>query len=317
MKTIFIINPCAGQGKKAKELKEKIQKTAEKSQVYLTRRAADAKKFVKKYCKKYGPARFIACGGDGTLNEVLNGAIAEPEAEIGVIPIGTGNDFCRNFKDGAEFSDAYLQATGDSVKCDAIRYSIFSKGKEKIGYCANMFNIGFDCNVADKVAELKKKPFISGSFAYLASVLLNLIKKNGANLKIEIDGKVKHDGKLLLTSIANGCFCGGGIKSNPLAELNDGLISVNIVKDVPRREFIKLLPNYMKGSFLNLPKIDEVIWTGKCEKITITPNNGEIKICIDGEIESGDRIEFEIAPGAFNFVIPAEKSVKEKDFARS
>ena len=79
-----------------------------------------------------------------------------------------------------------------------------------------MFNIGFDCNVADMTAKMKKKPLISGSMAYLFSIFAILIKKKGANLKIELDDIVKYEGPLLLTSLANGCFCGGGIKSNPL-----------------------------------------------------------------------------------------------------
>ncbi len=85
-----------------------------------------------------------------------------------------------------------------------------------------MFNIGFDCNVADMTANMKKKPFISGSLAYLLSIFVMLIKKKGAKLLIELDGEKKYCGPLL-TSLANGSYCGGGIKSNPLVSIKDGI----------------------------------------------------------------------------------------------
>ena len=125
-----------------------------------------------------------------------------------------------------------------------------------------------------------------------------------ANLKIEVDGKEKHNGKLLLTSIANGCYCGGGIKSNPLASIRDGKINFNIIRNVPRYKFLCLLPFYMKGTHLKLKNIDKIITSEKCFKIKITPIEGNMRLCIDGEIIDAGETVFEICPGLFNFVIP-------------
>ncbi|MBR3996263.1 MAG: YegS/Rv2252/BmrU family lipid kinase [Clostridia bacterium] len=303
MKTIFIVNPCAGHGNKAQILIDKINRMcgADK-EIYLTKAVGDATRYIKEYIKDYGPARFIACGGDGTFNEVLNGVEFCSEAEIGVIPIGTGNDFCRNFE--SSFDDIAGQTDGIIVKCDAIRYTTETDKGTITGFCANMFNIGFDCNVADMTARMKKKPLISGSMAYFVSILANLIGKKGANLEIEIDNTVKHRGRLLLTSIANGCYCGGGIKSNPLASICDGTININIIKNVSRLKFLRLLPSYMKGTFLNIKNIDDIILSANCRKIVITPLEGKMRLCIDGEIIDAGKTQFEICPGAFNFVIP-------------
>ena len=162
MKTYFIINPAAGQGNRIKELEAEILMAAKTNnadiQMYFTKSPGDARDFVKKICEETSDTRFIACGGDGTLSEVLNGAIGFDRAQIGVYPIGTGNDFCRNFKTNGDFLSVEAQLNGETVSCDAIKYSFFSDGKEKTGYCANMFNIGFDCNVADLTAKMKKKP---------------------------------------------------------------------------------------------------------------------------------------------------------------
>ena len=310
MKTVFIVNPCAGQKNKAQILIDNINKICgQDKEIYLTKAVGDATRYIREYIKSHGAARFIACGGDGTLNEVLNGVEEGGESEVGVIPIGTGNDFCRNFD--ASFEDISGHINGKSIKCDAIRYTAKTDNGYLMGYCANMFNIGFDCNVADMTSRMKEKPFISGSMAYFASILANLIAKKGENLKIEVDNKEIHSGKLLLTSIANGCYCGGGIKSNPLASICDGTININIIKNVSRLKFLRLLPSYMKGTYMKIKNINKIILSTNCRRITITPLLGKMRLCIDGEIIDAGTTQFEICPQAFNFVVP--KRCKEAE----
>ena len=101
MRTIFVINPKAGQGKNIEKLVENIKQTAKnlgkEIEIYITKKVNDAEKFVRNICQSdKNELSFFACGGDGTVNEVLNGAFGFNNASIGVIPIGTGNDFCRN-----------------------------------------------------------------------------------------------------------------------------------------------------------------------------------------------------------------------------
>jgi YegS/Rv2252/BmrU family lipid kinase len=316
MKTVFVVNPAAGQGKDndlfVKSLNNMITRICADASVYVTNAVGDATRYVRAYCESNGPARFVACGGDGTLGEVLNGAIDCEGAEVGVVPMGTGNDFCRNFGDGIDFSNTVLQIDGEAVACDAIKYTTEINGEIREGYCANMFNIGFDCNVADMTSDMKKKPFISGSLAYFVSILVSLIRKKCSELKVVIDGIEKHNGKLLLTSIANGCYCGGGIKSNPTSSVSDGMLDVNIIRDLPRWRFITLLPSYMKGTIHKVKNIDKYISFAKCKKIAVTPNDGKMRLCIDGEIIEAGKTRFEIVHNAFKFVVPcAEKMLAE------
>lgn len=307
MKTVFIINPTAGQGKDVETLARNIRNTAEELgreyEIYYTKSVGDATRFVAEYIKENGGARFIACGGDGTVNEVVNGAINCEDAEVGVIPIGTGNDFCRNFGAPDVFKDIKAQFLSGSAPCDAIRYKTTLNDKDITGYAVNMFNIGFDCNVADLTADMKKKPFISGSLAYLLSIFATLIKKKGANLTITTNGEMVHNGKLLLSSVANGNFCGGGVMSNPLAAVNDGLININIIKDVTRLRLLTLLPCYMNGTFID-KNVGHIISSTKCKKIVLEPLDKIMRLCIDGEITDAGVCEFEIVPSAFKFVVP-------------
>ncbi len=315
MKTIFVINPRAGQGKNIESFVSQVKETALKTGkdvfIYMTKAVGDAKRFVKEYCENNGAARFISCGGDGTLNEVANAALGFDGAEVGVVPLGTGNDFVRNF--GADFKNIEYQITGESVKCDIIKYTTELSGEQKEGYCVNMFNIGFDANVASLASKLKEKPFISGSFAYFGSIIINLIKKKGANIKIEIDGEEVGKGEFLLSSVANGCYCGGGILSNPLADICDGRININIIRNVSRLKFIGLLPLYMKGTFLEKKGIEKIISSVKCRKVMIEPLEGKIEMSCDGEIITAGKTNFEILEKKLSFVVPGMPREETKE----
>ena len=94
--------------------------------------------------------------------------------------------------------------------------------------------------------------------------------------------------------------------SNPLSDVTDGTIDVNVIYNIPRRKFIGLLPHYMKGTHMEIKNIEKVICNTKCQKLKITPNTKKFRICIDGEIQNADTVEFEIIPKAFNFVVPKQ-----------
>lgn len=313
MRAIFIVNPEAGKGKGIEKLTANIRETAARlnmqADVYMTTAPGDAERFADEIGRTTAgtgeDVRLIACGGDGTLNEVLNGAIGYDNLVVGVVPIGTGNDFCRNFPEDGDFLDMEAQLKGKIIKCDAIMYSGMLAGKEQTRYCANMFNIGFDCNVVDLTAKLKTYPLIAGSFAYLLGVAITIIKKKGANLRVEIDGKVVEDGQLLLTTVSNGGYCGGGVHSSPYASVTDGIMDVNVIYNVSRIKFIKKFPYYAKGTHMELPGIDKILYAGTCKKAKITPLDGTMRLCTDGEIVDAGEIEFEIVPGAFNLLVPA------------
>ena len=312
MKTVFLLNPKAGKGKGFDKIKnvvlEASKETGLDAGIYITKSIGDAEVFSRLAAAEAQRAgekvRLIACGGDGTLNEVLNGIMGFESASVGVIPMGTGNDFVRNFPDKDRFKDVKGQILWETVKCDVIKYSGVIEGEEKSGYCVNMFNIGFDCNVVDLTARLKTYPALKGSLAYVAAVAGTLIKKKGADLKIDVDGKTVHEGPLLLTAIANGSFCGGGFKGVPKASVDDGFMDINVIYDITRREFIKKLPYYAKGTHMELSNVGDFLCYKKCRQVVITPLDGSMKLCIDGEIRNAGKVCMEIIPEAVNFIVP-------------
>lgn len=251
--------------------------------------------------------RFYACGGDGTLNEVVNGAAGVAFAEVGCVPLGTGNDFVRNFPE-ADFTDMLAQLRGEPVPCDLIRYESVLDGRTVRRYGVNMFNIGFDCAVVDKTDQIKRLPLINGSAAYLVSIAQNLILKRGEDLRIEYPDGYVYEGKLLLLSLANGCFCGGGIKGLPLASTDDGRMDVSLVRDVPRRTFVKLFPKYQNGTHLDDPRVREILRYTQETSLVVTPKKGSMKLCVDGEISRTGKVRFSMATKAIRFIVPTPKT---------
>lgn len=314
MKYVFILNPNSGKARKREKLVSQIENAAKSLKVdfeiYFTKNQGNGKYYARNLCReaelKGEFVRIYGCGGDGTINELVNGCFGFDNVEIGAVPIGTGNDYIRNYGKVSDFLDIKTQIRGHAVKSDLIKYKAVYDKNVTESYCANMFNIGFDCNVVDMTSTVKKFPLAKGSFAYLISVFVILIKKKGADIKIEYEDGTVVDEKLLLAAIANGCFCGGGVKGVPRSKLDDGLMDVSVVRNVTRRFFVRLFPSYAKGIHLEREDIKkrDVIKYSKEKSLVITANGKYLKLCTDGEITMQKRVEFSIADNGFKFIVP-------------
>ncbi len=321
MKHVFIMNPESGKLRNrrhiVKEIHEKAADFEADYEIYFTKGQGDggmyARELCERYCKDFDAGRceearlrIYGCGGDGTVNELVNGCFGYKGVEIGVIPMGTGNDYIRNYGKVDDFKDIRRQMRGRSVTSDLIGFRAVYDNNIMEGYCANMFNIGFDCNVVDLTSKVKRWPLVGGSLAYLISVFLILIRKKGADLRIEyMDGRVL-DGKILLIAIANGCYCGGGVKGVPYCRLDDGLMDVSVVNDISRTSFVTLFPSYAKGTHMHKHKIQaqKIIQYSKETSLKITANGDSLRLCTDGEITTQKTVEFHIVPDGFRFVVP-------------
>ncbi|MBR5514701.1 MAG: hypothetical protein IKU52_00695 [Clostridia bacterium] len=290
MKIFQIINPKAGHGD---AVNAELKKT--NAIKYTTKCVGDARRYVNETClnNPEDELRFIVCGGDGTIHEVINGimdANAGNRAAFSIMPTGSGNDFMRAFngKKGVH-------------KIDLIKYN----GK----YAANMINIGFDCNVADKTALYKNKKMISGSSAYILGLVNVLSHKMGQNFKITVidDEDMEHvfEDECLLTAIGNLPYCGGGFKALPLAVADDGLLDMLIVNKISRAKFVSLVSDYRKGSFIDADtmevkdKFKKVLKYYKCKKVIV---ENTVNLCADGEIEATERVEISVAANALSYI---------------
>ncbi len=303
MKHIFVVNPAAGKGKKLPALLSAITYACEELdadyQIYHTATVGDGIRFVSETCKKYPELekRFYACGGDGTLYEVLNGAVGYDHTEITVIPIGTGNDFTKSFVNSEFFADVKRQILGKAEKLDLISY-----GNR---YSINVVNLGFDCDVVQRVAEIKHHVLVPSQMAYAMAVVDTFAKPFGKHFKVIIDDEEMIEDDFMLCAIANARYYGDGYQVAPDAILNDGYMNLCLVKKVSRAEFVKVIPKYKAGQH-----IDEA---GKakypflryqaCKKIVIESKT-PMGLCADGEVSPLKTAEILCVPKAISFSIP-------------
>ncbi len=309
MKYHFILNTHAGKGNKIDFFEDKIKDVCEKEGleyvIHETLAPHEATEYVKAQLEASSDfQRFYSFGGDGTLNEILNGAIGYENAEIGLIPIGTGNDFCRNFTEKENFFDIEKQIKGKSEKVDVLKYN------DK--YCMNMINVGFDCNVAYNTQAMKKKRFIPNKLSYIAALIKTLFEKMYSHQTINIDDETAIDREVLLTAIANGSFCGGGFNAVPYASITDATLDISIVEKVSRLKFISLVGSYKSGTHLEKELGKKSVSYIRASSLKMDFDT-ETKICIDGEIETTKSLDISVEPRAVSFIIPDGSALISKD----
>ncbi|MBQ3488971.1 MAG: YegS/Rv2252/BmrU family lipid kinase [Clostridia bacterium] len=303
MKHIFVVNPAAGKGKNLPAMLSAITYACEelevKYEIYHTKTIGDGTKFVSEKCKAFPNTkmRFYACGGDGTLFEVLNGAVGYDNAEITVIPAGTGNDFIKTFQNPEYFSDVKRQILGIAEQMDLLKYN--NK------YSLNIVNIGFDCDVVQKVSEIKRKSLVPSKLAYIMGIADTFTKPLGKNFKVLIDDNELIEKDFMLCAMANALYYGNGFKAAPLAKVNDGYMDLCLVDRVSRSKFIKIISKYKAGLHVDENRNSKYPFLRyqKCKKVVIESKE-IIGVCGDGEISPIRKVVIEIVPKAISFSIP-------------
>lgn len=318
MKHIFFINPAAGQGKDTEALRREILKECKERNIepviHRTESVGDAERTARRFAAEMSgitgeEARFYACGGDGTLNEVINGAAGYENIAVGAIPTGTGNDTIRNFHPSEKvFRSIGAQLDGQPVDIDLLRCRGVIGGEEVDRYCVNMINNGFDCNVVARTDVLKQRPFLAGSAAYMLAVFENFVLKKGITLTVVGDGETIIDGEVLFCAVCNGSYCGGGIYTAPQAVMSDGYLDLNIIHShVTRRRFLKIFPDFSKGKHLERDDVDDLLTLKKCKTVELRPKGSNTFLtCIDGEVTETEGFSVELCPKALQFIVPKE-----------
>lgn len=300
MKHIFVINPKAGKDNKVEEISNALKDIDNLDyEIYVTKSRGDAKTFVKEYLETHDANyvyRFYACGGDGTLHDVVNGAYGFKNVEIACYACGSGNDFIKNFKDRvASFSDLRKIIFGTPKDIDLLDVNGDA--------CINILNCGFDGEVTFCMHKLRKLPLIKGPLAYNLAAVSSLLFNMNSMMKVTADDELLYEGKSLLAVCANGFCYGGGFYCAPEAVIDDGLIDLCFIKKVSRFKAAGLMKVYKTGKHLEDEKLAPLLIYKKCKTILIEATK-PIAYAIDGEIYRKDRYEVKILPKALKFVVP-------------
>lgn len=302
MKNFFVINPVAGVGKGEIIIKEQIEKMSDEIksvntfEFLLTEKTGDATILAKDVCDKFSTERIniFACGGDGTCFEVLNGIAGYENVCMGIIPVGSCNDFLKTFSE-YDFLDVEKQLMGNVIKMDIINVNN--------EYVLNVANFGFDARANHDQIRYRSR-FKSVKSAYNYALFRNIISpKLGDKVEILVDDEKVFTGKMLLSSIANAMYYGGGYKCAPNAKYNDGLLEICIVKKVSIFTFAKLVKYYKRGEHINNPKFKKYLTYLRGKKIEIRPIK-ELVGCFDGETRISKSFSIEVLRDKINFILP-------------
>ncbi|NLZ48992.1 MAG: diacylglycerol kinase family lipid kinase [Clostridiales bacterium] len=292
MRHLFIINPQAGKGR-TKDIIPMIEKACKKESIEyiieITEKAGHAREIAKEYTSKE-VMRVYSVGGDGTLNEVLNG-MAESDSSLAIIPSGSGNDFIRSLTNKEDLEDILIT----SIKKE---FELVDLGKCNDKYFINIASVGLDAEIVYNAIKIKRLPLIPSKFAYLISIFTTVFGYKSKKLKIQLDDKNIYE-ETLLTAVANGKYYGGGMMVAPKAELCDGTFEICHVKEVSPFKIIRLFPRLIKGIHDTIKEVSFY----KTKKIRIQSEE-EISVNIDGELFRARDISLEILPKAIKIVRP-------------
>lgn len=279
----LIVNPTAGSGYALKMERKLMDRLDEKGIIYKvehTQRPGHGAEIAKATAACADCTGVIAVGGDGTCCEVACGLVGT-EIPMGIIPTGTGNDFIKSVgipKDPLAALEAIVSGHTKPIDIGRLNDRLF----------LNVCGTGFDVQTLEYTQAAKK--YARGIFPYMIGLLRAIFSFRPVHVSFTVDGETQQR-NVLLCSIANGKFLGGGIPICPDARTDDGMLDMVIVETKPRWK----IPFYLPG--LLLGKIDsfKVTTHQRCRKMSIV--SPKMRLNVDGEILQMDRADFEIMPG--------------------
>lgn len=303
MTHLFIINPAAGNRDHTAEYRQAIDTSCtEKGLSYriaVSKGPGNCRDIARKAAETGEDLRIYACGGDGTLNEVVSGAVGFPNVAVTHFAGGSGNDFIKIFSETAPFRN--LERLLD---CEETEFDLIHCNND---WCVNICSVGLDARIGTDVAAYKRLPLLGGSRAYIASAVVNVIKRVSEHYAVEIDGEVI-DEKLALICVCNGRFYGGGFNPVPDADPADGLLDVLLVTDVSRLKILQVIGKYKTGKYADYPDLIRHIRTSRLRILC----DGLTGINLDGELRIAQQIDIRVAKEKLRFFYPAGLTWQQK-----
>lgn len=302
-KWFFIINPNAGKGlgqKKWPEISKLLEKYEFNYDFEFTHNRGHAFEISQKVSgEKY--QNVVGVGGDGTMNEVINGVMTNTSGftntiSVGMIPVGTGNDFARNNNIPLNYDKAIqVLKLSKTALHDVGKATYYSDGKQAAKYSYIIAGMGFDGEVNLK-SNIDKRNGRGGKIVYIKNLLLTLITYKPIIYNIT-DDNGSYDMLVFTLAVGKGKRNGGGMMQLPNAKPDDGFLDYTVVEKVPRRTVVALLPKLFKGTHVEHPKVS----TFKTKKLFIK-THPNVLLEIDGEDAGRAPFSFEIVPKALKII---------------
>ncbi|MEN9935252.1 MAG: hypothetical protein RLZZ387_1831 [Chloroflexota bacterium] len=302
-KTLVILNPWAGRGvagERRPELEASLQRARVPFDVVTTHARGGATELAWQGVEQ-GYGRVVAVGGDGTINEVVNGIKGAEEstgrrAQLGIIPLGTGSDFIKAL-DGV-----YANDIGGGVERLARgRVRPVDLGRVRVGdapprFFVNATGVGLDAQVA---AESLKITRLKGIAVYFLAIIRALASYKAHPMTVEFDGR-RVSKRLLFAAIGNGRAQGGGFLLTPDGQIDDGLLDLCLVDNLRLDEIVRYIPKVLEGTHTELRQVT----MARARKVTISCG-APMPVQADGEVLSTDarHLDVELLPAALEVIV--------------
>ena len=262
-----------------------------------------------------GYRKFIAVGGDGTVHDVLNGIATFvdwsadngresllSEFTLGVIPVGSGNDWIKSAAVPKDVSDAVdVLVDGTVRRQDVVRVSLMDKDQRELSrtYMANVGGVGIDARVCERVNALKKQG-MRGRILYVTSLVKAIRQRKPKMARVVCDGRTVFDGAYFSMAFGIGKYSGGGMRQTPEAVLDDGLLDMTVIPELPLCRIAREAPRLFTGTFL---KVRELV-SMKCRTVSICPyGSDELEpVEVDGEVVGRGDVNFQVLDVQINIM---------------
>lgn len=301
---MVIVNPASANGRTAKRWPYIAKLMKEAGLVFeeaFTGGVKDAIRLAREALKS-GYSDIIAVGGDGTVNEIVNGffnqgELVNPEARLGIIATGTGRDFIRSVGLPSDLGQAVAVLARGRTRLVDVGRVVYTdqEGNRANGYFVNVAGAGIDAETAYRVNQASKA--LGGFWSFLVGLLVTMVKYRNCRVNLEIDGMTRYRGKATVIAVANGEYLGGGMNIAPGALVDSGRFEVIVVDDLSKLEFVKNLPTIYKGTHVQHPQV--YCMRGTHIKIT-SPD--KVRLQMDGELPGYLDAEFHLIPRVLNVV---------------
>ena len=299
IKTVFLVNPAAENGAAGRRWPELAHEAASLGLQGDTRFSERPGHLTELAREAAADADLlVAVGGDGTVNEVVNG-IAGLDVELALIPRGTGGDFVRTFGIPRKLDRAVevaLRGRTRAIDLGRGRYRSWA-GEDEESYFANIASAGMSGAIAKRTNETSKA--LGGKVSYAWATVAVFSRWRSDEVRVRVDG-TEQAGRMHDVIVANGRYLGGGMKMVPEAEPDDGLLDVLLIGDLTKRDLLLTMPKTYRGKHLPHPKATVLRGT------TVEIDAPEpLPVELDGEQPGTTPVRFEIVPRALRLRVPA------------
>jgi diacylglycerol kinase (ATP) len=298
--TVFVVNPASGNGAAGRRWPEMRERAAEhglQGDALLTAAPGHAAELAERAASD-GASLIVVVGGDGTLNEVVNGLANSRPVEVALLPSGTGDDFARSFRIPGDIEGALeIAGKGAARTLDLGRARFVGPdGAEMERYFANFAGAGISGAIARRGAETSRR--LGARLAYFWATVAVFSRWKIVEMTVQADDE-RRQGRMNEVFVANGRYAAGGMRVAPEADTSDGLLETVLIGDFSKPEFVVTFPKIYRGTHVAHRKVEVL----RARRVTVDAAV-PLPVVLDGEQPGTTPASFEVVPAGLRLRVP-------------